>query len=104
MTLNDWLRGRAPVAPAELAARIEALAAPFEDLGGGRPAQCLAAAERGLVLLLAKGTGHRGSALDLLAVDALVTYAFEAACEDPAGIPDLAHEAMGRLAAVGGLA
>lgn len=102
MSLPDWLRSRRPAAPAELAQRIESLAAPFADVAGGTPAQCVAAAERRLVLLLARGTQERGSALDLLAIDALVTYAFEAASTEPEQIPDLAHETMGRLSATVG--
>lgn len=102
MSLHEWLRSRSPAAPPELAQRIESLTAPFADVRGGTAAQCVAAAERGLVMLLARGTRERGSALDLLAIDALVTYAFEAASAHPEEIPELAHETMGRLSAVVG--
>lgn len=102
MSLQDWLQTRTPAAPLELAARIQSLAAPFAGQPAEKASLCLAAAERGLIHLLAQGAGARGSALDLLAIDALVTYAFEAASSDPERIPELAHEAMGRLSAAAG--
>jgi hypothetical protein len=39
----------------------------------------------------------RAAALDLLAADALATYAFEAAADDPDAIPARARAAMARL-------
>jgi hypothetical protein len=62
--------------------------------------QTLAAAETLLGELLARPTTGRESALDLLAVDALVTYAFEAASSEPATLGARAGEAMIRLSAL----
>jgi hypothetical protein len=50
--------------------------------------------------LLGDGCLTRESALDLLAVDALVTYAFEAAADEPAAIEDRAQRALARIAAL----
>jgi len=49
--------------------------------------------------LLERPSAGRDSALDLLTVDALVTYAFEAAAAEPERLPDYAADAMTRLAA-----
>ncbi len=43
----------------------------------------------------------RDSALDLLAADALVTYAFEAASESPLELAQRATDAMVRMAVLG---
>lgn len=98
MTLRHWLSGREPAPPPELAQRIAELAAPFDDSGTEVAVRCLAAAESALPDLLAAGESEsRANALDLLAIDALVTYAFEAASSDDARAPELAIEAMQRL-------
>ncbi len=47
--------------------------------------------------VLRDGASDRALALDLLTADALVTYAFEAAGDDPAALPALARNAMRRL-------
>jgi len=60
---------------------------------------CIDAAERLLGELLTRPSAGRESALDLLTVDALVTYAFEAASDDPDSLGDRASRAMTRLAA-----
>jgi hypothetical protein len=64
------------------------------------PAACLAAGEARLASLLAERATDRASALDLLAVDALVTYAFEAAADAPATLERLATDAMTRIAVI----
>jgi hypothetical protein len=100
VTLSDWLRQRTPTPPPELSARIQ------QTLGercgadaSATPDVCIAAAEGLLRELLTRPTVGRESALDLLTVDALVTYAFEAASDDPDSLATLATEAMTRLAA-----
>ena len=60
---------------------------------------CLAAAEDLLRELLSRPSAGRESALDLLTVDALVTYAFEAASDDPDSLAERADQAMTRLVA-----
>ena len=49
--------------------------------------------------LLQHDSTRRECALDLLSVDALVTYAMEAAAEDPDTFASRVHDAMDRLAA-----
>jgi len=74
-----------------LGARCEQDAADATDL-------CVSAANDLLAKLLARPSAGRESALDLLTVDALVTYAFEAASRDPASLDRHATAAMSRLA------
>lgn len=100
MTLGTWLREREPTPPVRLARRID------DALGGRRNADatdasalCIDAADCLLRELLARDRAGRESALDLLAVDALVTYALEAAAGDPDTFASRAHDAMHRLAA-----
>ncbi|MFN5580921.1 hypothetical protein [Gemmatimonas sp.] len=64
------------------------------------PEACLEAGEELLDALLASGSTSRASALDLLAIDALVTYAFQAAADDPARLEERAAQAMARIAAL----
>lgn len=61
----------------------------------------LAAGERLVADLLQSNSTSRDSALDLLAADALVTYAFEAASDVPSGLEARASAAMTRIAALG---
>lgn len=96
-----WLRERVPAPPERLGASIEMalgprLSAPRAEM----TAQCIDAAEALLRNLVARPTAGRDSALDLLTVDALVTYAFEAAADDPEMLDARARDAARRLAAV----
>jgi hypothetical protein len=61
-------------------------------------AEFLAAAERMLRGLVASGETGRPIAADLLTVDALTTYAVEAATETLESLPDFAEDAMKRFA------
>ena len=58
------------------------------------------ASEVAMERLVVDGCLTRDSALDLLAVDALVTYAFEAASWDGAGLETRAAAAMARIASL----
>ncbi|HEX8944850.1 MAG TPA: hypothetical protein VF785_17050 [Gemmatimonadaceae bacterium] len=100
MILADWLRQRTPTPPAELSARIQqTLGERCNADASAAPDLCIAAAESLLRELLARPSAGRESALDLLTVDALVTYAFEAASEHPDSLLHHAEHAMGSLAA-----
>ena len=84
-TVGEWLDGIEPPPPPALHQRLRELVA----AGVARPVSevpevCLEAGERLLDALLASGSTSRATALDLLAVDALITYAFQAAADDPA--------------------
>lgn len=103
VTVGDWLTRLEPTPPDALLRRLQELLAqdvsrPASDV----PEVCLAAGERLLDALLQSGSTSRATALDLLAVDALVTYAFEAAADDPALIEARATAAMQRIAALPG--
>lgn len=100
MTVRDWLDDRSARPPARLAERIEQVLAERSDAPLARAAgECVDAATKLLAELVARPAAGRESALDLLTVDALVTYAFEAASDDPASLSERAHDAMRRLSA-----
>ena len=100
MILKTWLHERRPAPPARLAGRIEeVLGARCEADSVSAAAHCLDAAEALLKELVMRPSFGRECALDLLTVDALVTYAFEAEAEAPASIEPNATAAMIRLTA-----
>ena len=99
MTIGEWLRAREPRPPAELTAALEAALGPaLEEDAANATATFLATAERMLRELVAKGETGRPVAGDLLAIDALTTYAVEAATETLDSLPDFAADAMARFA------
>ena len=100
MTIQAWLDGREPAPPPALAARVRELASAVRTPGDDHASTCLAAAEARLASLVRQGEAGRVGALDLLAIDALVTYAFEAAAATPGSVPERAAEAMSRLSLV----
>ena len=91
--LLAWLDARRPEVPATLSAHLRRqLAAGPEPLPELLAARGRAALDR----VLAQPGGGRALALDLLAADALVTYAFEAqAAQDPRGLVALARLVSG---------
>jgi hypothetical protein len=99
VTIAEWLRSRTPAAPAALIARVQAaLGAESSAVAEAAPERLLDAAVSLLEPLLAREDAGRESALDLLAADALVTYAFEAASADPEALDARTRDAMIRLA------
>lgn len=99
MTVGEWLAQRRPAPPPALVARIEAVLGEASASGSGAATEvCLRAAERLVTDLLRGDCASRESALDLLAADALVTYAFEAAAETPATLAATASAALERIA------
>ena len=103
-SVGGWLVALAPSPPQALAERLSALLAPYLLLPVAHvPEVCLEAGEKLLDALLASDSTSRGSALDLLAVDALVTYAFQAAADDPGQLESRAARAMARIAALPGV-
>ena len=102
-TVGEWLAALQPPPPPALADRLKLALAHFAAQDVDRvPEACLDAGERLLDELLATGKTTRGSALDLLAVDALVTYAFQAAADSPERLEARAARAMARIAALPG--
>ncbi len=99
--VGEWLDGLQPPPPAALRERLSAALAPYAGEPVRRvPDVCLAAGERLLDDLLSSGSTSRGTALDLLTIDSLVTYAFEAAADAPSEFEARAAQAMQRIAAL----
>jgi hypothetical protein len=104
MTIGEWLATRVPAPPPTLMTSIRQLLgdAANED-ARYVSARCLAVAEVAVTRLLREGRVGRESATELLAADALVTFAFEGAADDPDQAVDLARGAMARLARIGAI-
>ena len=99
MTLGDWLATRTPPPPPALAARLASVLGPERAASSAEiPDRCLRAAERLLVDLVETAGVSRDAALDLLTADALVTYAFEAASDDPDRLDVRTRDAMRGIA------
>jgi len=78
MTVGDWIAARVPAAPESLQDRVRQALRSDVDAPGARTADvCLRAAAAILRGLIEGRRFGRDSAADLLAVDALMTYAFE---------------------------
>ena len=101
MTVGEWIAARAPDVPPALDAQIRAaLGSALQQDVAHAPEACVRAASSVVTDLLdARRTG-REAALPLLAADALVTYAFEAAADDIARLTVHARTAMATLAAM----
>ncbi len=99
--VGSWLERLHPAPPPALAARLRVVLSSY--LGQSVetvPEACLEAGEQLLEELLASGSTSRGSALDLLTVDALVTYAFQSAADSPQRLELRAARAMARIASL----
>jgi hypothetical protein len=95
--LDEWLAARCPTPPAALLARLREVL-PATGVGAD---ECVVAGEALLEALLQRDCVARGGALDLLVADALVTYAFEVAADEPGSLEHRAERAMLRIAALG---
>jgi hypothetical protein len=101
-TIAGWIASREPAPPEALTARmIEALGADAALPESRSYDACLAAGERLLAALLDADATGRAAALDLLAVDALVSCAFEAAGNGPEAVEARAGDALARLSLLG---
>ena len=101
-TVGEWFANLQPPPPRALADELRKLlvheaARPVGDV----PEVCLATGEKMLGELMQSGSTQRATALTLLAVDSLVTYAFEAASDDPERLETRAANAMKRIAELG---
>lgn len=96
-----WIGARAPEAPERLVARVLEVFAEHPTWVALPAADAfLSAGESLLVEVLPGDSGAaRENALDLLASDACVTWAFEAAADAPATLTARAIDAMRRIAA-----
>jgi len=101
VTLAGWLDARRPTPPPALRARIDAaLGDALQADADTAVDACLSAGERVVEALLRDNATSRESAVDLLAADALVTYAFEAASERPSELVARGADAMRRIASL----
>lgn len=99
MTPNEWLDARVPPPPPHLRARLEVLLREHVT-GDITPATLVALSRKVLADLLHEGETTRASALELLAADALATYAFELQADDPSRLEDACDAAMRSLSAI----
>lgn len=89
----NWLAARRPMAPPTL---VEPMTSGLEDSPASLPDHLALAGRALLERVLSRPEGGRELALDLLAADALVTYAFEAQAEvDAAALVDVAGRIAG---------
>jgi len=101
MTVGEWLDARLGGVPEPLAGRLrDLLSADLPRDADELPEASVAAAERTAARLLREGCTTREGALDLLAADALVTSALEAAADAPERLPERARVALRQLASV----
>ena len=97
-TVGGWLAGRTPPPPARLQSSITAALGTASDREvGDTELVCLEAAERVLTRLVDVGIAGRRDAADLLAADALVTYALEFAADTPGDFATRATSAIRRF-------
>ena len=100
-THAEWLSSRDADAPRELTDCVCALMGARPDWERlARPEAFILAAEQLLRRVLAGGAGARANALELLAADACVTWAFEAAADEPRTVPAFAERATKGIAAI----
>ncbi|HEX7939878.1 MAG TPA: hypothetical protein VF483_12900 [Gemmatimonadaceae bacterium] len=105
MTIREWLAARSTQVPEALSARVLALLGPDADAQVARAGEVfLQSARRALESLLAAGRFGRDTALDLLAVDALTTFAFEHASEAALGAGDIKVLAVDGARTLSGIA
>lgn len=98
---GQWVAAHAEQPPAALRARLDAILN-VESANRDAPVApaLLDAGQELLAKILGTGSVHRDAALDLLTADALITYAFEAAADDPSSLDARAAQAMRAIAAV----
>lgn len=101
MTVGEWIAARGAGVPPALERHVrEALGAALQGDVARAPDACVTAASAVVTDLLDAGRTGRDAALPLLAADALVTYAFEAAADDIDHLADHARDAMATLGAM----
>ena len=100
MNARAWLESRR-TPPEKLAARLDAALAAQREISGMSLSEVFAAAATGILReLIAGGVTERAIAIDLLAADALITYALEAAAEECDGFVTRADDMIAQLSEV----
>ena len=102
MNASEWLASRHPAPPVKLAQRLESALSEFLSAPDVTPSDAFAVAAAGLLrrLMMAesKPSSRREEAIDLLAADALVTYAIEAAANECGSFAERTDAVIARLA------
>ncbi|MES3032789.1 MAG: hypothetical protein V4813_02190 [Gemmatimonadota bacterium] len=98
---GEWVAAHGEQPPAALRARLDAILN-GDAVGNDAPVSdaLLHAGQSLLAAILSSDCTQRDAALDLLTADALVTYAFEAAADDPASLDAHAVTAMRAISAL----
>ena len=94
--LREWLASRTPVPPDVLRKKLDGIVGDEACHPAELPSRLLSHAE----VILAEIGDDRSYATDLLAADALISYAMEAAAEQRADIESIALSAMNRVAGI----
>lgn len=94
--LSDWLASRSPAPPREMSERLKKIVGSSAATADGLPRLLIGKA----IELLAEIGDDRSAAPDLLAADALITYAMEAAAES-GNVEDAALHAMREISSAG---
>ena len=94
--VRDWLESRVPPPPAALARILATVVGDARCSIPDIPVLLVERAEQ----LIAKLSSGRESANELLAADALITYALEAATENAASIEKVAQQMMISIAGI----
>jgi hypothetical protein len=98
-TAADWVAAHAGSAPPALIARVQKVLDADPGSAALPTAEALLRAGEALLgAVLEDSEAGRAVALDLLAADTCVTWAFEAAADDPGSLPARAEQAMARIA------
>lgn len=99
MDINEWLRSRRPVPPDQLMARMQSALS-------NSPSTSLSESLIGAATRILADAAHseraneRATALDLLAADALITYAVEAAADDQSRFTEETDAIIKRVAEI----
>jgi hypothetical protein len=104
--LKEWLASRNPPPQPRLAARLAAAIPASAESASGELSRSFIASAAAILreTIDSPAAGRNGTAaLDLLAADALITYALEAAAEDCETFAERADEMIARLSAVAGV-
>jgi hypothetical protein len=98
---GEWIAAHAEQPPLVLRERLDViLHSDAAAAGASIPDALLDSGVHLLSEILRHGSAQRDAALDLLTADALVTYAFEAAADDPASLDARAAAAMRQISLV----
>jgi hypothetical protein len=101
VTPSQWLARRLPQLPSALGERVGRLAVAADARPGDAVADALLHAAAGALVHNLEATDTaRVMALDLLAIDAVTTWAVEAAAESPATFDAWCRGAMGHLSSI----